>query len=99
MKKSISLACVVVANRDQISAELEGETVVLHLPSGTYFGLNPVGSSVWRLLGRPRSVRQIQEALLEEFDVEPPPCQRDLLVFLNQLWSERLIDVRDGLPA
>ena len=35
---------------DILSRILDGEAVLLDLASGTYFGLNPVGSRVWELI-------------------------------------------------
>lgn len=84
----------------QISAEfLDGETVILNLKDGVYYGLNIVGTRIWDLLQEPRTPPQIQEALLEEFDVDPDRCQQELMELLRDLIDHGLIQITAESPA
>lgn len=96
---SISGGSVVVATREQVSCDLAGEAVILNLGSGEYFGLDPVGARVWSLIQEPRSVREVRDSLLEEYDVEPDVCERDILELLKQMAAEGLIEVKDESGA
>ncbi len=49
------------------------------------FVLNEVGARIWELIDRGRSVQQIEELLLEEFDTTPEQLEEDLLRLLGQL--------------
>jgi len=89
----------VIAARDQVSCDLGGEAAILQLASGIYYGLNPVGARVWALLQQPRTVREIRDALLAEYDVGPERCERDLVALLQTLAAERLIEVRHDAVA
>ncbi len=89
----------VVAASEQSSSELDGEAVILNLKSGVYYGLNPVGASIWNLLQQPRTVSEIQSAILAKYSVEPEQCERDLLALLQELEAEGLIEVRDETAA
>jgi hypothetical protein len=40
----------VVASGDHVACDLDGDAVILHLSTGTYFGLNAVASQVWKLI-------------------------------------------------
>lgn len=84
-----------VATKEQVSCDLAGEAVVLNLGSGEYFGLDPVGARVWNLIQEPRRVRELRDSLLEEYDVEPDVCGRDLLELLKEMAAEGLIEVKD----
>src|SRR5687767_14411248 len=86
----------VVASERQVSSDLGGEAVILHLESGVYHGLNAVGAAVWGLLREPRAVEEIQEAILAEFAVDAERCQRDLIALLRQFEAEGLIEVLDA---
>ncbi len=44
---------------DVVFRDLDGEAVILDLVSGTYFGLNEVGTRVWRLVDEGRDAAQI----------------------------------------
>lgn len=95
----ITMDTVVAVGPDQVSVDLESESVILHAPSGTYFGLDEVGKRIWQLLQSPIATRRIHETLLAEFDVEPEQCRTDLLTFLSQLESEGLLRVDRDAPT
>ncbi len=99
MNASLSAQSVVVAAQNQVSCDLQGETAILGLTKGTYYGLDVIGSQVWTMLQHPQSVEEIFEFLLQEYDVEPERCRRDLLSLLERLREEGLIEVRDGPGA
>ena len=90
----ISMKSLVVASKDNVSCSLGDEAAILHMRSGTYYGLDPVGARVWSLLEKPRTVEELRAALLEEYEVEPQRCEGDLLALLEKLLTEGLIEVR-----
>jgi hypothetical protein len=90
---SISLDSVVVVSKDQVSCDLAGEAAILHLKSICYYGLNPVGAKIWNLLQVPRSVKEIRQLVLSEYDVQAQSCELDLIRLLNELEQEGLIEV------
>jgi hypothetical protein len=94
MSVAVSLSSTVVAAPGQISCELSGETVILAVDAGTYFGLNSVGCRVWGLIQTPECVGRLCQTLVAEYDVDPATCEREVLELLTQLAQERLIDVR-----
>jgi hypothetical protein len=83
----------VVAAKDQVSSDLGGEVAILDLKAGVYYGLDAVGARIWSLIQEPRTVNEIRDILLEEYEVEPERCERDLLVLLQRLADEGLIEV------
>jgi coenzyme PQQ synthesis protein D (PqqD) len=76
---------------DVISRVLKGEAVILGLGTGTYFGLDPVGTRIWQLIEERGRVTEILAGLVEEYDVEPEQCERDLLRLLGELKCRGLI--------
>ncbi len=93
MEEKITVNSIVVVTKDQVSADLSGEAAILNLKSGMYFGLNTVGASIWKLIQEPRSVNEINDALVQEYDVDPDQCEKDLLALLEELLSKELIEV------
>lgn len=79
-----------------VSRVLDGEAVILALKDGMYFGLDPVGTRIWELIGEGRDVRAILEALVGEYDVDAAQCERDLLSLLGDLNDKGLIDGGDA---
>ncbi|HEX6039031.1 PqqD family protein [Longimicrobium sp.] len=84
----------VVAARDQVSVEVEGEAVILSLADGVYYGLDPVGARVWTLLEQPRTVAELRDAVVAEWEVDAPTAERDLLALLDALAGRGLVEVQ-----
>jgi Coenzyme PQQ synthesis protein D (PqqD) len=89
----VSRGSTVVAAKDQVSSDLGGEVAILDLKAGVYYGLDAVGARIWSLIQEPRTVNEIRDILLEEYEVEPERCERDLLVLLQSLADEGIIEV------
>ena len=71
--------------------DLAGEAVVLHLGTGTYFGLDSVGTRIWHRLAERRSTEAIVPLLLQEFDVDEERLRSDLDALVTQLLAQRLL--------
>jgi len=99
MGELFSGGSTVVAAKEQVSCSLADEAVILDLKSGVYYGLNEVGARVWHLIQEPKTVSEIRDAILQEFDVDQNLCERDLLVLLGDLVGKQLIEVQDGKTA
>lgn len=83
----------VVASSDLVSANLDGEVVILGFKSESYFSLDQVGVFAWELLREPQKVSEIRDAIIEEYDVEPALCERDLIALMKDLSEKHLIDI------
>ncbi len=78
---------------DVVSREVAGETVLLHLESGLYFGLDEVGSLIWRSLeGESRSVASLCDVVGAEFDMAPLSLEKDILAFAVSLVDQGLVE-------
>jgi hypothetical protein len=93
-KQSITLDSTVVAGRELVAANLDGEVVILGFQSGSYFGLDQVGTLVWELIQEPRKVVELRDRILEEYEVEPAQCEQDLLLLLENMLEKQLIVVQ-----
>lgn len=98
-KIPVSLTAQVVASKNQVSTELGGEAVVLGVEAGQYFGLNEVAARVWSLVQAPIAVSAVRDTILDEYDVSPTDCERDVLELLNDLADKGLIDVSPAVGA
>jgi hypothetical protein len=73
--------------------------VVFHYDKGLYFGLNEVGTLIWNQVQQPRTVHEIRDAILREYEVSDEQCDRDLFALLRQLSEKGLLEVRDATAA
>ena len=92
-ERTVKTDSIVCAVGDQLSADMDDETVILHLESGTYYGLSDVGARIWNLIQEPRSVGDVRDILLTEYDIEPARCEREVLALLSDLEAHKLVEV------
>ncbi len=74
-----------------LSRVFDGDAVLLDLGSGTYFGLNEVGSCVWKALEDGASVAELVALVLADFEVDEATARRDLGALLDDLSARGLI--------
>jgi hypothetical protein len=99
MESVISDVSVVVASKDQFSCPLGNDTVILDVKAGLYFSLDNVGAMVWELIQQPKSVKEVRDAVLDAFEVEPEVVERDLHALLLDLAGRKLVEIRDATAA
>jgi len=95
----IALHTVVVAAQAQISSDLGDETVILNLKNGMYFGLDQVGTRIWKLIQQPQSVTTLCNTLIAEYDVTAAQCELDVVALLWELATAELIECVDAAAA
>lgn len=70
---------------------LADESVLLNLDTGTYFGLDAVGTRLWNLVAEHGSTSLAIDTLLAEYDVDAPRLQNDVTALIDQLLAKRLL--------
>jgi hypothetical protein len=93
---TISADSVLVVTDSQTSCELKAETVILDFNKGAYFGLDEVGTLIWRQLQQPQTVSAICDTVVEQYEVDRTICEQDLIRLLEVLHAEGLIELRSG---
>jgi hypothetical protein len=76
---------------DVVFRDLAGESVLLNLSTGTYFGLDAVGTRLWHLIAEYGSTALVLETLLAEYDVDAIRLQKDLDALIEQLLAKGLL--------
>jgi Coenzyme PQQ synthesis protein D (PqqD) len=95
-----------VASTDQfvihpsvICREFSGETVLLNLESGVYYGLDAVGTRVWQLLMQGCTIASIRETMIEEYDVAPDVLNTDVMCLVGELRDRGIVTPREPVQA
>ncbi len=84
---------VFVVPPDVLARDVGGETVILALESGMYFGLDPIGAEIWRLIGQGRSLATIGDALAQDYDVARATLDGDIRALAAELVDRKLLHV------
>jgi hypothetical protein len=83
----------VVVNPDVVFRDVEGETVLLHLERGIYFGLEVVGTRVWTALVQHGCARPAVASILDDFDVTEDVLAGDIARFVDALAEKGLVSI------
>ena len=78
---------------DQVSCDLAGETAIVNLRNGVYYGLDTVGTHVWNRLGQTMTFGELCDSLLREYDVDESRLEDDMRTFLRALSEQGLIEI------
>jgi hypothetical protein len=74
-----------------MTRQVGDETVLLHLGTGTYYGLDSVGNSIWLLMREGKTFAEICDLLVEEYDVARETLAHDVLELADKLLAQGLI--------
>jgi hypothetical protein len=70
---------------------IAGEAVILSLDTKVLRGLNDVGSRVWDLIDGQRTVSDIVDVIVDEFDVPRAEAAEDIDAFVRRLLDKGLV--------
>lgn len=87
----LSLDTRIARNPEPISADMDGDLVMMHIATGRYHGLSGAGLRIWQLLEQPQTVAAVVERLQQEYAVPREVCEAETLDFLAALETRRLI--------
>jgi hypothetical protein len=76
-----------------LSAEVDGEAVLMNVEKGFYFGLDDIGSDVWRRLEQPVGIAALAAALAEDYDGDPAVIEADVIALLSDMAANGLVEV------
>ena len=92
-KREVTTDTVIRQIEEIVASDIDGETVMMSIENGEYYGLDDIGSRIWELIARPIKVSDLIDTLLERFDVDRETCEIDVLKFLNELNEDRILEV------
>ncbi len=76
---------------DVLSKTVDDEEVIVHLNTGTYYGLNPTGTVIWKHLKMGSDAPTILKDLREQFEANESDLQEDLNQFVAHLRSHNML--------
>lgn len=93
--RELTLADRVVVPEDVVAREIDGETVVLNLETGIYFGLDPVATDIWKALRADGTLQSALDTVRGQYDVAPDVLRDDLLRLVNAMATKGLLRAVD----
>jgi hypothetical protein len=80
---------------------IDGEVVVIHLDSGTYYSFDAVGAHVWEALATGATLEALVESVVARYRGDPEAIAAGVGAFVERLREESLVvvDPLAGEPA
>lgn len=82
--------------RDVLASHLEGEAVLLHMGTRSYFRLNRTGAHVWKCIEEGADSDAIVQSLVNEFEVSRTDAEGALTTLRDDLVANKLISLTDS---
>ena len=88
-------------NENFVFRRIENETILVPIKDnvgdmGSIYNLNEVGALVWELLDSQKTLRDIRDTVVAQFEVSTQEAQADICEFISQLET---IDAVIGSPS
>ena len=80
-------------SKEVVWAKLGDEVAILNSETGTYFGLDPVGSRIWCLMADGAALDEVVSTLLSEYGVDEQRVRNDLRELIEQLAARSLVKI------
>jgi hypothetical protein len=81
---------------DVVWRRLDDDVVLVHLRTNRIYSLNHTAARAWELLSAGEDRAQIEQTLLDEFDVDPGALKRSLDELLDHLASAELVSLSNA---
>lgn len=90
---------VIQRNQDIIFSDMDGETVLMSIEHGSYFGLDAMATRIWDLLEDKTSIETICSKLCAEYAVSEETCLTETLAVLEKMLEYHVIMTSDKSPC
>jgi Coenzyme PQQ synthesis protein D (PqqD) len=94
--QKLSLNSVVQRDPDVIAAEAGEDVVMVSIDKGYYYGVSDAAREIWQAIERPKKVSDLIADLVATHNVDKSLCEKETLLFLEDLLAERLLQVTSG---
>lgn len=89
---------LLVRSQSVVARVIAGETLIVPIRGkvgdlASIYSFNGTGTLIWKLLETPKTVKQLAEAIANEYDVVEDHAERDVAAFVGEMKAVGLVDV------
>jgi hypothetical protein len=74
-----------------LTAEVDGEVVMMSIEQGQYFGLDDIGSDIWRRLDPPCAFADLIDRLAADYDADRASIAADVRTLLARMAAHDVV--------
>jgi hypothetical protein len=84
-------ATMVSRSPSVLTAEVDGEVVMMSIEQGRYFGLDDIGSDIWKRLEPPCTFAALVDRLAADYDADRAVIAADVRSLLGQMAKQDVV--------
>lgn len=74
-----------------LAAEVDGETVMMSIEAGRYYGLDDIGTVIWKRINPPCSFSDLVEGLAADYEADRATIASDVRALLERMAQEHVV--------
>ncbi len=83
-----------VAPKDLLFQELsDGESVFLNMENETYYGLDSIGTDMWKALTSSDSINDAFDKLIDEYEIDKDTLKKDFDELVEKFLKNGLVEI------
>jgi hypothetical protein len=87
----ITETTTIVRNPAVLAAEVDGEIVMMSIEQGRYFGLDDIGSDIWKRIEQPCSFAVLVDALAADYEADRGTIAADVTALLARMAEQDVV--------
>jgi hypothetical protein len=88
---AIADATIISRSPSVLTAEVDGEVVMMSIEQGRYFGLDDIGSDIWRRIDPPCSFAVLIDGLAADYDADRATISNDVQSLLGRMAEQDVV--------
>jgi hypothetical protein len=89
--RTIAELTVISRSPAVLAAEVDGEIVMMSIEQGRYFGLDDIGSDIWKRIEQPCSFAALVDALAIDYEAERGTIAADVTALLTEMAEQDVV--------
>src|SRR5947208_13715139 len=89
--RDIVEATIIARSPSVLTAEVDGEIVMMSIEQGRYFGLDDIGSDIWKRIEPPCSFVRLVDQLVADYDADRSTIAADVQALLGRMAAEDVV--------
>ena len=88
---AIGDATMISRSSSVLTAEVDGEIVMMSIEQGRYFGLDDIGSDIWKRIEQPCSFASLIDRLAADYDADRATVAADVHSLLGRMAAQDVV--------
>lgn len=86
-------------DKDFLITEVDGESVMMHVSNGQYWGLNSTSTDIWHFLESNKTLEEVIQHMMSIYDIDEENCHPQVGVVLISMVKNKILFIQENKEA